>query len=153
MRTLYESILDDIDIQMETGEDAVVNELINNPNKSKLWNIFDLSRHDVGRKYPLKFENKSLYIPRSLVQNIGAMQPLDVALGTDVDNLVIGGGLYIIFRPNTYVAEFARDADISAMVGREFAEKFLCSVPIEILAKKYLDACEIVGHTKSILDK
>lgn len=51
------------------------------------------------------------------------------------------------------VAEFTRDAGISAMVGREFAEKFLCSVPIEILAKKYLDACEIVGHTKSILEK
>ena len=95
MRTLYESILDDIDIQMANGEDAVVNELINNPNKSKLWNIFDLSRHDVGRKYTLKFENKSLYIPRSLVQNIGVMQPLDVALGTNVDDLIIGGGLYI----------------------------------------------------------
>lgn len=51
------------------------------------------------------------------------------------------------------VAEFTRDAGISAMVGREFAEKFLCSVPIEILAKKYLDACEIIGHTKSILVK
>jgi hypothetical protein len=51
------------------------------------------------------------------------------------------------------VAEFTRDAGISAMVGREFAEKFLRSVPIEILAKKYLDACEIIGHTKSILVK
>lgn len=51
------------------------------------------------------------------------------------------------------VAEFTRDAGISRMVGREFAEKFLCSVPIEILAKKYLDACEIIGHTKFILEK
>ena len=80
---------------MDNGNDAVINVLLNDPDKSLLWHIFDLSRHDVGRKYPLKFENKSLYIPRSLVQNIGAMQPLDVGLGTDVDNLVIGGGLYI----------------------------------------------------------
>ena len=51
----------------------------------------------------------------------------------------------------TDVAEFARDAEISGMVGREIAEKFLCTTPIEVLAKKYLDACEIVRHTKSII--
>ena len=95
MKSLYESILSDIDTNLDNGNDAVINVLLNDPDKSLLWHIFDLSRHDVGRKYPLKFENKTLYIPRSLVQNIGAMQPLDVALGTDVDNLVIGGGLYI----------------------------------------------------------
>lgn len=95
MKSLYESILSDIDTNLDNGNDAVINVLLNDPDKSLLWHIFDLSRHDVGRKYPLKFENKSLYIPRSLVQNIGAMQPLDVGLGTDVDNLVIGGGLYI----------------------------------------------------------
>lgn len=95
MKSLYESILSDIDTNLDNGNDAVIDVLINDPNKSLLWHIFDLSRHDVGRKYPLKFENKTLYIPRSLVQNIGAMQPLDVALGTDVDNLVIGGGLNI----------------------------------------------------------
>ena len=38
------------------------------------------------------------------------------------------------------VAEFTRDAGISTMMGREICEKFLCSVPIEVLAKKYLDA-------------
>jgi hypothetical protein len=95
MKSLYESILSDIDTNLDNGNDAVINVLLNDPDKSLLWHIFDLSRHDVGRKYPLKFENKTLYIPRSLVQNIGAMQPLDVGLGTDVDNLVIGGGLYI----------------------------------------------------------
>ena len=105
MKSLYESILSDneieesllsdIDTNLDNGNDAVINVLLNDPDKSLLWHIFDLSRHDVGRKYPLKFENKTLYVPRSLVQNIGAMQPLDVALGTDVDNLVIGGGLYI----------------------------------------------------------
>lgn len=95
MKSLYESILSDIDTNLDNGNDAVINVLLNDPDKSLLWHIFDLSRHDVGRKYPLKFENKTLYIPRSLVQNIGAMQPLDVAMGTDVDNLVIGGGLYI----------------------------------------------------------
>ena len=95
MKSLYESILSDIDTNLDNGNDAVINVLLNDPDKSLLWHIFDLSRHDVGRKYPLKFENKTLYIPRSLVQNIGAMQPLDIALGTDVDNLVIGGGLYI----------------------------------------------------------
>lgn len=51
----------------------------------------------------------------------------------------------------TDVAEFTRDAEISGMVGREIAEKFLCTTPIEVLAKKYLDACEIVGYTKSII--
>ena len=51
----------------------------------------------------------------------------------------------------TDVAEFTRDAGISRMAGREIAEKFLCSVPIEVLAKKYLDACDIVGKTMSIL--
>lgn len=51
------------------------------------------------------------------------------------------------------VAEFTRDAGISTMMGREICEKFLCSVPIEVLAKKYLDACEIIRCTKSILDK
>lgn len=95
MKSLYESILSDIDTNLDNGNDAVINVLLNDPDKSLLWHIFDLSRHDVGRKYPLKFENKTLYVPRSLVQNIGAMQPLDVAMGTDVDNLVIGGGLYI----------------------------------------------------------
>ena len=105
MKSLYESILSDneieesllsdIDTNLDNGNDAVINVLLNDPDNSLLWHIFDLSRHDVGRKYPLKFENKTLYIPRSLVQNIGAMQPLDVAMGTDVDNLVIGGGLYI----------------------------------------------------------
>lgn len=95
MKSLYESILSDIDTNLDNGNDAVTNVLLNDPDNSLLWHIFDLSRHDVGRKYPLKFENKTLYIPRSLVQNIGAMQPLDVGLGTDVDNLVIGGGLYI----------------------------------------------------------
>lgn len=95
MKSLYESILSDIDTNLDNGNDAVINVLLNDPDKSLLWHIFDLSRHDVGRKYPLKFENKTLYIPRSLVQNIGAMQPLDVGLGTDVDNLVISGGLYI----------------------------------------------------------
>jgi hypothetical protein len=95
MKSLYESILSDIDTNLDNGNDAVTSVLLNDPDNSLLWHIFDLSRQDVGRKYPLKFENKTLYIPRSLVQNIGAMQPLDVALGTDVDNLVIGGGLYI----------------------------------------------------------
>lgn len=95
MKSLYESILSDIDTNLDNGNDAVTNVLLNDPDNSLLWHIFDLSRHDVGRKYPLKFENKTLYVPRSLVQNIGAMQPLDVALGIDVDNLVIGGGLYI----------------------------------------------------------
>lgn len=95
MKTLYESILSDIDTNLAQGDDAVIDVLLNDQLKSPLWHIFDLSRHDVGRKYPLKFENKTLYIPRSLVQNIGAMQPLDVTLGTDVDNLVIGGGLCI----------------------------------------------------------
>lgn len=95
MKSLYESILSDIDTNLDNGNDAVINVLLNDSDNSLLWHIFDLSRHDVGRKYPLKFENKTLYVPRSLVQNIGAMQPLDVALGIDVDNLVIGGGLYI----------------------------------------------------------
>lgn len=95
MKSLYESILSDIDTNLDNGNDAVINVLLNDPDKSLLWHILDLSRHDVGRKYPLKFENKTLYIPRSLVQNIGSMQPLDVALGIDVDNLVISGGLYI----------------------------------------------------------
>lgn len=95
MKSLYESILSDIDTNLDNGNDAVINVLLNDPDKSLLWHILDLSRHDVGRKYPLKFENKTLYIPRSLVQNIGSMQPLDVALGTDVDNLVISGGLNI----------------------------------------------------------
>jgi hypothetical protein len=95
MKSLYESILSDIDTNLDNGNDAVINVLLNDSDNSLLWHIFDLSRHDVGRKYPLKFENKTLYVPRSLVQNIGAMQPLDVAMGTDVDNLVIGGGLYI----------------------------------------------------------
>ena len=49
------------------------------------------------------------------------------------------------------VAEFTTDAGISALMGRVNAEKMLRSMPIEILAKKYLDACEIIGHTKSIL--
>lgn len=51
------------------------------------------------------------------------------------------------------VAEFTLDANISRKLGSDNAKKILCSVPIEILAKKYLDACEIVGKTKSILDK
>jgi hypothetical protein len=51
------------------------------------------------------------------------------------------------------VAEFTRDAGISTMIGRDNAKKMLCSVPIEVLAKKYLDACEIIRCTKSILDK
>lgn len=91
---IKESLLSDIDVTLDRGENEAIKILINDPDNSLLWHIFDLSRHDVGRRYPLKFENKTLYIPRSLVQTIG-MQPLDVALGTDVDNLVIGGGLYI----------------------------------------------------------
>jgi hypothetical protein len=51
------------------------------------------------------------------------------------------------------VAEFALDAKISGVIGRDNAKKMLCSVPIEVLAKKYLDACDIIGRTKSILDK
>jgi hypothetical protein len=51
------------------------------------------------------------------------------------------------------VAEFALDAKISRIMGRDNAKKMLCSVPIEVLAKKYLDACDIIGRTKSILDK
>lgn len=51
------------------------------------------------------------------------------------------------------VNEFTLDAKISRMMGRDNAKKMLCSVPIEVLAKKYLDACEIVGKTKSILDE
>lgn len=51
------------------------------------------------------------------------------------------------------VAEFTLDAKISRMIGRDNAKKMLCSVPIEILAKKYLDACDIIGRTKSTLDK
>jgi hypothetical protein len=51
------------------------------------------------------------------------------------------------------VAEFTLDANISRKLGSDNAKKILCSVPIEILAKKYLDACEIIGHTKSILVK
>lgn len=95
MKSLYESILSNIDTNLDNGNNEVINILLNDPDNSLLWHIFDLSRPDVGRRYPLKFKNKTLYIPRSLVQNIGAMQPLDVALGTDVDNLVVGGGLYI----------------------------------------------------------
>ena len=52
----------------------------------------------------------------------------------------------------TDVFEFTTDNAIGS-INRKFAEKVLCSVPIEILAKKYLDACEIVGKTKSILDE
>lgn len=51
------------------------------------------------------------------------------------------------------VTEFTLDAKISRVMGRDNAKKMLCSVPIEILAKKYLDACDIIGRTKSILDE
>lgn len=133
MKSLYESILSDneieesllsdIDTNLDNGNDAVTSVLLNDPDNSLLWHIFDLSRQDVGRKYPLKFENKTLYIPRSLVQNIGAMQPLDVALGTDVDNLVIGGGLYIRMYGSSIVF-----SDIS------LCKKITCGAGIKIAA-------------------
>lgn len=133
MKSLYESILSDneikesllsdIDTNLDNGNDAVTSVLLNDPDNSLLWHIFDLSRQDVGRKYPLKFENKTLYIPRSLVQNIGAMPPLDVALGTDVDNLVIGGGLYIRMYGSSSVF-----SDIS------LCKKITCGAGIKIAA-------------------
>lgn len=92
MRTLYESILDDIDVQMANGEDTVVNELINDPNKSKLWNILSLSRPDAGQKYPLKYENKTLYITRSYLTTSGRQESLSDAVGAPVDEVVISGG-------------------------------------------------------------
>jgi hypothetical protein len=105
MKSLYESILSDneieesllsdIDTNLDKGESDVIDVLINDPDNSLLWHILDLSKQDVGRKYPLKYQNKTLYIPRSGVRNIGGLQPLDVVIGADVDNLVIGGGLYL----------------------------------------------------------
>lgn len=92
MKTLYESILDDIDVQMANGEDAVVNELINDPNKSKLWNILSLSRADAGQKYPLKYENKTLHITRSYLTTYGRQMSLSDAVGAPVDEVVISGG-------------------------------------------------------------
>ena len=64
MKSLYESILSDIDTNLDNGNDEVINVLLNDQVKSPLWYIFDLSRHDVGRRYPLKFENKTIYIYR-----------------------------------------------------------------------------------------
>lgn len=52
----------------------------------------------------------------------------------------------------TDVFEFTTDNAIGS-TNRELAERVLCMLPIELIAKKYLDACEIIGKTKSILDE
>lgn len=95
MRTLYESLLDDIDTTMNNGVGAVVNDLINDPNKSKLWNVLSLSRPDAGQKYPLKYENKSLYIIRSYLTTCGRQESLSDAVGAPVDEVVISGGFLL----------------------------------------------------------
>lgn len=94
MKALYESILDDIDVQMANGEDAVVNELINSPN-SKLNIVFDLERRDIGDKRKKKYNDGKLYIPYSYLQNKGKLEPLSKTLDIKVDELIVSGGFNI----------------------------------------------------------
>lgn len=125
MRTLYESILDDIDIQMANGEDAVVNELINDPNKSNLWNVLYLSKPDVGQKYPLKYENKTLYITRSYLTTCGRQESLSSAVGAPVDEVVISGGFLLNSSNNE-----------RSITNDNFCKKITCCTGITIYARR-----------------
>lgn len=123
MKTLYESILDDIDVQMSNGEDTVINELINNPEKSKLWNVLYLSKPDAGQKYPLKYENKTLYITRSYLTTYGRQESLSDAVGAPVDEVVISGGFLLKSSSND-----------RSITGDNFCKKITCCAGIKIEA-------------------
>lgn len=124
MKALYESILDDIDVQMAKGEDAVVNELINTP-KSKLWDILSLSRADAGQKYPLKYENKTLYITRSYLTTYGRQMSLSDVVGAPVDEVVISGGFSL-----------KSSSSDRSITDDNFCKKITCCAGIRIEAYK-----------------
>jgi hypothetical protein len=120
MKTLKESLLDDIETTMTNGVQDVVNELINTP-KSKLWDILSLSRADAGQKYPLKYENKTLYITRSYLTTYGRQMSLSDAVGAPVDEVVISGGF--LLRSST------KDRSITS---DNFCKKITCCSGIKI---------------------
>lgn len=134
MRTLKESLLDDIESTMNNGVGAVVNDLINDPNKSRLWNVLSLSKPDAGQKYPLKYENKTLYITRSYLTTCGRQESLSDAVGAPVDEVVISGG-FLLKSSN-------RERSIT---GDNFCKKITCCNGIKIDAYRVNDIDLNVG--------
>lgn len=51
------------------------------------------------------------------------------------------------------IFEFSTDSAVSRIVSREIAEGMLASYSKETLAKKYLDACDIIAKIKDIIGK
>lgn len=111
----------DIESSIEKMDDMVVNQTINDP-EGNLWQVFDLARFDVGRRYPVKYSNNTLYLQRSLVQQQRKIESLSDVIGFPVDHLVVGGGLYL--------GKYNKIDKLDS----KFCKKFTCGAGIKIPA-------------------
>ena len=139
MKTLYESILGDMEDSIGRMEADIIDIVINDSN-SKLWQTFDFNRQDVGRKYPLKYSDNTLYVPRLLVQNYRpakSLASLTKLIGSTVDHFVCGGSLHI-----------ANDAHLFSP--NNFCKKITCAGGLTIASKHIKDLELSVGRLDDI---
>lgn len=119
---IQESLLDDFDTISNNADKEIVNSVINDP-ESKLWQLFDLDRREIGSRFPLKYNDGTLYIPRSLVQQNARLKNLESIIGSPVDNLVVAGGLYL-----------GKHLNIDELTGDGFCKKISCGSGVKIRA-------------------
>lgn len=131
---IQESLLDDFDILSNNIDKYVINKSINDP-ESKLWQLFDLDRREVGSRFPLKYEDRTLYIPRTLVQQNQSNRSIESVVGFPVDNLVVSGGLYI-------GKHFHEDE----ITGSNFCKKIYCGAGVKIHAELIKDIEITIGN-------